>query len=441
MPKGIVAIVGSPNVGKSTIFNRMVGERSAIVDDAAGITRDRLYGTVNWLGKSFSLIDTGGIELANSSFQEQIRAPAQIAMEEADVIIFAVDGKVGITSDDLMVTKLLRKVKKPVILAVNKIDEGLQMADAQEFYRLGLGKPFVVSGAHGIGIGDLLNEVCKHLTDAKEEIDENKIIFSLVGRPNVGKSSLTNAILKQDRVIVSNISGTTRDSIDTPFTRGDKNYVVIDTAGLKKKGKIYESIDKYSAIRALKAIERSEIVLLVIDGEAGILDQDKHVIQYATDLHKAIIIVVNKWDAVDKNTNTMANFTKLIRDQYKFLDYAPVCYVSALKRSRIDTIFEALETVHNAYYTRIKTSVLNEVIQDAQVMNVAPDFNGGRLKVYYASQVSTAPPTIALFVNEPEWMHFSYQRYLENRLRETFNFEGTPIRFSLKRRTKSSDKK
>ncbi len=441
MPKGIVAIVGSPNVGKSTIFNRMVGERSAIVDDAAGITRDRLYGTVNWLGKSFSLIDTGGIELANSSFQEQIRAQAQIAMEEADVIIFAVDGKVGITSDDLMVTKLLRKVKKPVILAVNKIDEGLQMADAQEFYRLGLGKPFVVSGAHGIGIGDLLNEVCKHLTDAKEEIDENKIIFSLVGRPNVGKSSLTNAILKQDRVIVSNISGTTRDSIDTPFTRGDKNYVVIDTAGLKKKGKIYESIDKYSAIRALKAIERSEIVLLVIDGEAGILDQDKHVIQYATDLHKAIIIVVNKWDAVDKNTNTMANFTKLIRDQYKFLDYAPVCYVSALKRSRIDTIFEALETVHNAYYTRIKTSVLNEVIQDAQVMNVAPDFNGGRLKVYYASQVSTAPPTIALFVNEPEWMHFSYQRYLENRLRETFNFEGTPIRFSLKRRTKSSDKK
>ncbi len=441
MPKGIVAIVGSPNVGKSTIFNRMVGERSAIVDDAAGITRDRLYGTVNWLGKSFSLIDTGGIELANSSFQEQIRAQAQIAMEEADVIIFAVDGKVGITSDDLMVTKLLRKVKKPVILAVNKIDEGLQMADAQEFYRLGLGKPFVVSGAHGIGIGDLLNEVCKHLTDAKEEIDENKIIFSLVGRPNVGKSSLTNAILNQDRVIVSNISGTTRDSIDTPFTRGDKNYVVIDTAGLKKKGKIYESIDKYSAIRALKAIERSEIVLLVIDGEAGILDQDKHVIQYATDLHKAIIIVVNKWDAVDKNTNTMANFTKLIRDQYKFLDYAPVCYVSALKRSRIDTIFEALETVHNAYYTRIKTSVLNEVIQDAQVMNVAPDFNGGRLKVYYASQVSTAPPTIALFVNEPEWMHFSYQRYLENRLRETFNFEGTPIRFSLKRRTKSSDKK
>ena len=441
MPKGIVAIVGSPNVGKSTIFNRMVGERSAIVDDAAGITRDRLYGTVNWLGKSFSLIDTGGIELANRSFQEQIRAQAQIAMEEADVIIFAVDGKVGITSDDLMVTRMLRKVNKPVILAVNKIDEGLQMADAQEFYKLGLGKPFVVSGAHGIGIGDLLNEVCKHLKDTDDVMDESMTIFCLVGRPNVGKSSLVNAILNQERVIVSNISGTTRDSIDTPFTRGDQKYIVIDTAGLKKRGKIYESIDKYSAIRALKAIERSEIVLLVLDGEQGITDQDKHVIQYATDLHKAIIIVVNKWDAVDKNTNTMSNFTKLIRDQYKFLDYAPVCYVSALKKSRIDTIFEALEKVHNAYYTRIKTSVLNEVIQDAQVMNVAPDFNGGRLKIYYASQVATAPPTIALFVNEPEWMHFSYQRYIENRLRDTFNFEGTPIRFSLKRRSKNTDKK
>ena len=418
----------------------MVGERSAIVDDEAGITRDRLYGTVNWLGKSFSLIDTGGIEIANRSFQEQIRAQAQIAMDEADVIIFVCDGQVGITADDLMVTKLLRKVKKPIILAVNKIDEGLQVGDAQEFYKLGLGKPYVVSGSHGIGIGDLLNEIIKHLDDAKEELDEEKITFCLVGRPNVGKSSLANAILNQERVIVSNISGTTRDSIDTPFTRNDKNYVVIDTAGLKKRGKIYESIDKYSAIRALKAIERSEIVLLVLDGHEGILDQDKHVIQYATDLHKAIIIVVNKWDAVDKSTNTMSDFTKLIRDQYKFLDYAPICYVSALKRSRIDTVFEALELVHNAYYTRIKTSVLNEVIQDAQVMNVAPDFNGGRVKIYYASQVASAPPTIALFVNEPEWMHFSYQRYIENRLRETFNFEGTPIRFSLKRRSKNSDK-
>ena len=436
MPKGIVAIVGSPNVGKSTIFNRMVGERSAIVDDAAGITRDRLYGTVNWLGKSFSLIDTGGIEIQNRPFQEQIRAQAQIAMEEADVIIFVVDGKVGITSDDLMVTKLLRKVKKPIILAVNKIDEGLQMADAQEFYKLGLGKPHVVSGAHGIGIGDLLDEINKHIENCEDELEEDKITFCMVGRPNVGKSSLTNALLNQDRVIVSNISGTTRDSIDSAFTRGDKNYVVIDTAGLKKRGKIYESIDKYSAIRALKAIERSEIVLLVLDGEQGITDQDKHVIQYATDLHKAIIIVVNKWDLVDKATNTMSDYVKIIRENYKFLAYAPICFVSALKKQRLDTLFETLNQVHVAYYTRVKTSLLNNVMQDAQIMNQAPNFNGGRLKVLYASQVDVAPPTIVLFVNDPDFMHFSYQRYLENRLRETFNFDSTPIRIVLKKRTR-----
>ena len=429
MPKGIVAVVGSPNVGKSTIFNRMIGERHAIVDDEAGITRDRLYGTCQWLGKSFSLIDTGGVEIKNAPFQTQIRAQAQIAIDEADVIVFVTDAKLGVTADDRVVAKMLYKVNKPVILAVNKIDEGSLIADAQEFYSLGLGEPIVVSGSHGIGIGDLLNKIVESLPDTAEEtLDEDTITFCMVGRPNVGKSSLVNAILNENRVIVSDISGTTRDSIDTPFKKDDKNYVVIDTAGLKKHGKIYESIDKYSAIRALKAIERSEIVLLVIDGKAGILEQDKHVIQYATDLHKAIIIVVNKWDIVDKETNTMSDFTKLIRNEYKFLDYAPICYVSALKKSRIDTIFSTLEMVHEAYYTRVKTSILNQVMQDAQMMNLAPHFNGGRIKILYASQVSTAPPTFVLFVNNPEFMHFSYQRYLENRLRETFNFDGTPIK-------------
>ena len=429
MPKGIVAVVGSPNVGKSTIFNRMIGERHAIVDDEAGITRDRLYGTCQWLGKSFSLIDTGGVEIKNAPFQTQIRAQAQIAIDEADVIVFVTDAKLGVTADDRVVAKMLYKVNKPVILAVNKIDEGSLIADAQEFYSLGLGEPIVVSGSHGIGIGDLLNKIVESLPDTAEEtLDEDTITFCMVGRPNVGKSSLVNAILNENRVIVSDISGTTRDSIDTPFKKDDKNYVVIDTAGLKKRGKIYESIDKYSAIRALKAIERSEIVLLVIDGKAGILEQDKHVIQYATDLHKAIIIVVNKWDIVDKETNTMSDFTKLIRNEYKFLDYAPICYVSALKKSRIDTIFSTLEMVHEAYYTRVKTSILNQVMQDAQMMNLAPHFNGGRIKILYASQVSTAPPTFVLFVNNPEFMHFSYQRYLENRLRETFNFDGTPIK-------------
>ena len=428
MPKGVVAIVGSPNVGKSTIFNRMIGERHAIVDDAAGITRDRLYGTCNWLGKSFSLIDTGGVEIKNAPFQTQIRAQVQIAIDEADVIVFITDGKLGVTADDRVVAKMLYKIDKPVILAVNKIDEGHLISDAQEFYSLGLGDPIVVSGSHGIGIGDLLNQIVESLPEnAEETLNEDIITFCMVGRPNVGKSSLVNAILNENRVIVSDISGTTRDSIDTPFTKDGKNYVVIDTAGLKKRGKIYESIDKYSAIRALKAIERSEIVLLVIDGHEGILEQDKHVIQYATDLHKAIIIVVNKWDIVDKETNTMSDFTKTIRNEYKFLDYAPVCYVSALKKSRIDTIFKTLEMVHEAYYTRVKTSILNQVIQDAQMMNLAPHFNGGRLKILYASQVSSAPPTFVLFVNNPEFMHFSYERYLENRLRETFNFDGTPI--------------
>ena len=433
MSKTIVAIIGSPNVGKSTIFNRIIGDKRAIVDDEAGITRDRLYGTAKWLNKTFTLIDTGGIELADRPFQEQIRMQANIAIDEADIIIFATDGKLGVTKDDRMIARMLQKSKKPIILIVNKIDEGFMMANAAEFYSLGLGEPIPVSGLHGVGIGEVLNRIIDKIGNDKEELDEDVITFSLIGRPNVGKSSLTNAILNQERVIVSDISGTTRDSIDTPFTREGKKYVVIDTAGLKKKGKIYESIDKYSAIRALRAIERSEIVVLVIDGAQGIIDQDKHVIQYATDLHKAIIIVVNKWDIVDKDENTMSSFSKEIRKQYKFLDYAPIIFLSALTKRRVNTLFDALDLVHQAYYTRIKTSLLNDVLQEAQVMNLAPDFNGGRLKIYYANQVSTAPPHIVLMVNDPDFMHFSYMRYLDNKLRETFNFDGTPIRISLKK--------
>lgn len=433
MSKTIVAIVGSPNVGKSTIFNRIIGDRRAIVDDEAGITRDRLYGNATWLNKDFTLIDTGGIEIENRPFQEQIRMQANIAIDEADIILFVVDGRLGLTKDDRMVGKILHKVNKPVILLVNKIDEGAFVANAAEFYALGLGDPIPVSGLHGVGIGDVLNKIADNIkTDEKEEDDE-VITFCMVGRPNVGKSSLTNAVLNQDRVIVSDISGTTRDSIDTPFVRDGKKYVVIDTAGLKKKGKIYESIDKYSAIRALRAIERSEIVLLVLDGKQGITDQDKHVIQYATDLHKAIIIVVNKWDLVDKDTNTMSTFEKEVRKEYKFLDYAPIVFLSALTKRRVHLLFEALDKVHEAYQTRIKTSVLNQVLQEAQVMNLAPDFNGGRLKIYFGSQVNTKPPYIVLSVNEPNYMHFSYQRYLENKLREVFNFEGTPIKISLKK--------
>ena len=430
----VVAIVGSPNVGKSTLFNRLIGERRAIVDDAAGITRDRLYAKCTWLGKTFSLIDTGGIEMKNRPFQEQIRMQASIAIDEADVIVFITDGQLGVTNDDRMVARILQKQNKPIILAVNKIDEGLHTSNIYDFYSLGLGDPIAISGSHGVGTGDLLNRIVSVLPEEKEELHEEQVTFCLIGRPNVGKSSLTNALLSQDRVIVSDISGTTRDSIDTPFTKDGQEYVVIDTAGLKKKGKIYESIDKYSAIRALKAIERSEIVLLLIDGKEGITDQDKHVISYAVDLHKAIIIVVNKWDIVNKETNTMSDYTKIIRQEYKFLDYAPVVFVSALKKQRLDTLFDALKMVHEAYYTRVKTSLLNDVIQDALMLNPAPDFNGGRLKVFYASQVTTAPPTFVLVVNNPDYMHFSYARYLENRLRDVFNFEGTPIKIKLKER-------
>lgn len=434
MSRKIVAIVGSPNVGKSTIFNRMIGDRHAIVDDEAGITRDRLYATCSWQGKTFSLVDTGGVEIANAPFQQQIRMQAEIAIDEADIIVFVVDGQVGITSDDRLVAKMLFKVKKPIILAVNKIDEGLHSSNAQEFYGLGLGEPIPVSGAHGVGIGDLLNRIVSKIEIEDEIKEDDRITFSLIGRPNVGKSSLVNAILNQERVIVSDISGTTRDSIDTPFTRNGKDYLVIDTAGLKKRGKIYESIDKYSAIRALKAIERSEIVLLVIDGNEGIRDQDKHVLEYATHLHKAIIIVVNKWDLVNKDQNTMQEFVKLVRKEYKFLDYAPICFVSAKNKSRINTIFDELDKVYEAYHTRISTSLLNQVMQDAQMMNQSPDFNGGRVKILYATQVAICPPTIVLHVNNKDFMHFSYLRYIENRLRDTFNFDGTPINLVMKAR-------
>lgn len=437
MSKKIVAIVGSPNVGKSTIFNRLLGDRRAIVDDERGLTRDRLYANGSWLGKDFVLIDTGGVELENKPFQEQIRIQTNIAIDEADIIVFVTDVRLGVSKDDEMVARILKKSKKPIILAVNKVDDKTYLQNIFEFYSLGLGEPIAVSGLHGVGIGEVLDKITSNITNENEEQNDNETItFCLIGRPNVGKSSLTNAILNQERVIVSDIAGTTRDSIDTNFIRDGKKYCVIDTAGLKRRGKIYEAIDKYSAIRALKAIERSEIVLLTIDGNAGIVEQDKHVIEYAVSLKKAIVIVVNKWDLIDKETNTMSSFTKEIRKQYKFLDYAPVVFLSALTKKRIQTLFEALELVHTAYHTRIKTSLLNQVMEEAQIMNQTPDFNGGRLKIYYANQVSSAPPHIVLVVNNSKFMHFSYQRYIENRLRETFNFDGTPIMISLKNHSK-----
>ncbi len=431
---GVVAIIGSPNVGKSTIFNRIVGRRHSIVDDEPGITRDRLYETTSWLGKNFRIIDTGGIEIANRPFQEQIRMQAEIAISEADVIIFVVDAKRGISNDDRLVAKLLQKSHKKVILAVNKIDNTEMIFEANNFYSLGLGEPIPASGEHGIGIGDILDKVIKLLPQKEVTQYEDTITFSIIGRPNVGKSSLVNALLNKDRVIVSDIVGTTRDSVDTPFVRNGQNYVAIDTAGLKKRGKIYESVDKYSALRALASIDRSEIVLFVIDASSGIIEQDKHVVGYALEKKKAIIIIVNKWDLIKKEQNTQVEFEKNIRKQFQFLEFAPILFVSALTHSKIDKIFDAISSVHIAYDKHISTSLLNDVIQDAQTMNEAPDFNGGRLRIYFANQANSCPPTFVLFVNNPKYAHFSYLRYIENRLRASFDLDGTPIEIVLRKR-------
>ncbi len=437
--KPTVAIVGAPNVGKSTIFNRLLGERRAIVDDTPGITRDRLYGVATWKDRSFSLIDTGGIELADHPFQEQIRMQAEIAIEEADVIVFVVDGKMGLTDDDMEVSKILRASGKPIIFCVNKIDDVTHIGDAYQFSRLSLGDPIVLSSLHGVGIGDLLNKIIELLPQDVEQPETQGTTFCIIGRPNVGKSSLANAILKENRVIVSPISGTTRDAIDSYFEKDGEKYTLIDTAGLRKRGKIYESIDKYSAIRALKAIERSDIVVDVIDAAEGIVDQDKHILSYATDLKKGIILVLNKWDLVDKKKTPIEEYTKTVINEFKFIPYAPIVFLSALTHARLNTFFDALKKVSVAYHTRITTGLLNTIIHNAVALNEPPFFKGGRLKILYVTQVSTAPPTFMLSVNNPDFMHFSYQRYLENQLRSAFNFDGTPIKFILKgRREKDS---
>lgn len=434
MSIGTVAIVGSPSVGKSTIFNRIIGERKSIIEERRGVTRDRIYAKASWLTRDFILIDTGGIELENRPFQEQIRMQAEIAIKEANVILFVVDGKLGLNEDDLLVASMLHKSNKPVVLAVNKIDDSNLIANIYDFYRLGVGDPIAVSGAHGIGIGDVLDEIIKKLPDEVEETIDNSIKFSVIGRPNVGKSSLVNAILKKERVIVSNIEGTTRDAIDTKFSKDERDFTIIDTAGLKKKGKIFESIDKYAALRALKAIDESDVCLLVIDANKGIIEQDKHVVGYAMDAKKAIIIVVNKWDLVDKDNNTMNEFSNNIRKNFKFLDYVPILYVSSLTGKRINEIIPLIEKVYDSYTFEIKTSVLNEIIQTAQLMNETPNFNGGRCKIYYAQQVGTKPVSIALFCNDPNWMHFSYLRYIENNIRESFELVGSPINLICRKR-------
>lgn len=435
MIRGTVAIVGRPNVGKSTIFNRLIGERKSIVDDTPGVTRDRIYGTVEWLTQSFHIIDTGGIQIEDQPFSEEINMQVDIAIEEADVIIFITSAKEGVMTDDMAIARKLQKSNKPVVLAVNKADnQELQMA-VYEFYSLGLGDPMTISGAHGIGLGDLLDKVIELMPKKELKPYEGITSFCVIGRPNVGKSSLVNAILKEDRVIVSNIEGTTRDAIDTPFKVDDKEYMIIDTAGIRKRGKIYENIEKYSILRAMNAIERSNVVLFVIDGELGIREQDKHVAGLAHEAGKGVIIVYNKWDTVDKDEKTMNAIEKEIRAQFVYLDYAPIAFTSALTHSKVNKLIPLIDEVHDSCCMRIMTNVLNDVILDAQMMNPPKPHLGKQLKIYYASQVSVEPPTIVLFVNNPELLHFSYSRYIENKLREAFGFVGTPIRIIARKKS------
>ncbi|WP_102345762.1 ribosome biogenesis GTPase Der [Bacillus sp. Marseille-P3661] len=435
MAKPVVAIVGRPNVGKSTIFNRVVGERISIVEDVPGVTRDRIYSSAEWLNKTFNLIDTGGIEIGDEPLLVQMRQQAEIAIDEADVIIFMVNGREGVTAADEEVAKLLFRSKKPIVLAVNKIDNQEMKEQIYEFYSLGFGDPFPISGSHGLGLGDLLDAVIeKFPTKDEEEYDESTIQFCLIGRPNVGKSSLVNAILGEERVIVSDIEGTTRDAIDTKLTREGQDYVIVDTAGMRKRGKVYENLEKYSVLRALKAIERSDVVLVVLDGERGIIEQDKKIAGYAHDAGRAVVIVVNKWDAVEKDEKTMKEFEQTIRDHFQFLDYAPIVFLSAKTKKRIHTLLPMINTASDSHNMRVQTNILNDVIMDAVAMNPTPTDRGTRLKIYYATQVAVKPPTFVIFVNDPELLHFSYARFLENRIREAFEFIGSPIKIIARAR-------
>ncbi|WP_028561313.1 ribosome biogenesis GTPase Der [Paenibacillus pinihumi] len=437
MARPVIAIVGRPNVGKSTIFNRVIGDRLAIVEDKPGVTRDRLYGSGEWNGKAFSIVDTGGIEIdGEDEIMKSVRMQAELAIEEADVIIFMVDAKAGLTHADDEVARMLFRSRKPVVLAVNKVDNFNRMDDVYEFYSLGFGDPIAISGSHGLGIGDLLDTAVEKLPEPKQDdYDDDVIKVALIGRPNVGKSSLVNALLGEERVIVSNMAGTTRDAIDTPFERDGQRYVLIDTAGMRKRGKVYETTEKYSVMRALKAIERADVVLILINGEEGIIEQDKHIAGFAHEAGKASIFVVNKWDVVERDDKTMQQFMQSIRDHFLFMTYAPIAFLSAKTKQRLHKLLPIVNHVSEQHALRIQTHLLNDVVADAVAMNPPPSDKGKRLRINYVTQVAVKPPTIVVFVNDPELMHFSYQRYLENKIRGAFNFEGTPIRIYTRKKS------
>ena len=426
-----VALIGRPNVGKSTLFNKIVGKKISIIEDLPGVTRDRIYQETAYNNKRFYLIDTGGIDASKMKFNEEIKMQAEIAIKEADVVVFIVDGKEGLTSNDLLVRDLLRKSKKQVIVAINKIDNKEAKENIYDFYELGFDTYIPISSIHNTGYIELMNEITKNFHEQEEKID-NRLKFSIIGRPNVGKSSLMNALLNEERVVVSNIAGTTRDSIDSILKYHNEEYILIDTAGMRKKGKVFESIEKYSLFRSLKAIDRSDICLVVINAEEGIKEHDKHIAGYAIERGKGLIFVVNKWDTV-KN-KTIAEFEKEMRNEFQFATYAPIVYLSALTKKRIHTLMPEIIKVGKNIKREIPTNILNNVILDAYQLNIPPSYKGKRLKIYFSSQTGTKPPKFTLRVNNKGLIHFSYERYLENKLRENFELEGTPIILQFKNR-------
>lgn len=437
MSKPIVAIVGRPNVGKSTLFNRLAGERLSIVDDKPGVTRDRLYADAEWLNYQFTIVDTGGIEPeANDIILKQMKQQAQIAIDTADVIMFVVDVKQGLVDADMQVANILRKAQKPVVLVVNKVDNMTkQNFDVYEFYNLGLGEPIPISAGQILGLGDMLDEVVKYFPDKILQVEEDDSIkVAIIGKPNAGKSSLINRIIGEERLIVSDIAGTTRDAVDSPVIINNQKYIFIDTAGMRRKSKVEDGIERYSIIRAVSAIERCDVAVLIIDASEGITDQDTKIAGIAHERGKASIIAVNKWDKIEKDDKTMNKFVKQIENELKYMPYAPMLFISALTGQRVNRLFEMIKMVSENHALRISTGLLNDIIIEATAMNQPPSDKGKALKIYYITQVSVKPPTFVLFVNDKALMHFSYQRYLENQLRDAFGFKGTPIHFIVRER-------
>lgn len=435
--KPIVAVVGRPNVGKSTLFNALAGKRISIVKDTPGITRDRIYADVSWLDRAFTLIDTGGIEPESRDIiLSQMREQAQIAIDTADVILFMVDVKQGLVDADSKVADMLRRSRKPVVLVVNKVDSfDKYMSDVYEFYNLGIGEPYPVSAANKMGLGDMLDQVASYFKDGDtEEEEDDRPRVAIVGKPNVGKSSLINKLLGENRLIVSDIAGTTRDAVDTEITYNGKEYVFIDTAGLRRKNKVKEELERFMIIRTVSAVERAEVVVLVIDAVEGVTEQDAKIAGIAHDRGKAVIIAVNKWDAVEKDDKTIYRFTEKVRNTLSYMPYAEILFVSAQTGQRLPKLFETIDMVSENHAMRVATGILNEIMAEAVMMQQPPADKGKRLKLYYITQVSVKPPTFVIFVNDKELMHFSYTRYMENQIRETFGFRGTPLRFIIRER-------